>query len=134
MIGGWNSSRHQVLEMTEENRLAWMAKANLPADRSHAVCEVYDGKIWVIGGVVGERMGSSASVLTYNADADAWETAPPLPSPQCVFAAATTDGRLLLCGETALYEFKDAAWSVVDRYEERIHASHKTAGRSVLLG
>ena len=119
--------------MTEENRLAWMAKANLPADRSHAVCEVYDGKIWVIGGVVGERMGSSASVLTYNADADAWETAPPLPSPR-VFAAATTDGRLLVYGQTALYEFKDAAWSVVDRYEERIHASGGTADRSVLLG
>ena len=80
VMGGLHSNRHQVLEMTEENGLAWTVKADLPATRWGAASTVHEGKIWVIGGTIAGE--PSASVDTYDADADTWATGPPLPFPQ----------------------------------------------------
>ena len=108
VIGGFHSNKHQVLEMTEENGLAWTVKAEMPATRSGAASVVFQGKIWVMGGKVGE--GISASVITYDVEADAWATAPSLPRPVVGHTATVIDGRIHLAsrGDTFLY---DAAWS-----------------------
>ena len=45
--------------------------------------------IMVMGGKVGEEQELSASVITYDTEADAWGTAPPLPHP-CMAGRATT--------------------------------------------
>ena len=101
VMGGYFSNKLQVLEMTAESGLAWTVKAELPADRIHgAASAVHQGKIWVMGGCVGENgdpAQSSSSVITYNADADTWATGPPLPSP--FYGRATTiDGGIFFYG------------------------------------
>ena len=110
VTGGWGSNKHQVLEMTEENGLAWTVKADLPANRYAAASVVHQGKIWVMGRRVDNQ--ASASVLTYNAEADAWATAPSLPGPVVGRTATVIDGRITLATESRTF-FYDAAfmWS-----------------------
>ena len=64
MMGGWNSNRLQVLEMTEENGLSWSCKANLPANRHGAASVVHNGRIWVMGGAVNFQPSASVSILS----------------------------------------------------------------------
>ena len=112
MVGGQDSNRLQVLEMTEENGLSWSCKAELPAQRDGAASVVYDGKIWVMGGWV-DGEGATASVVIYDAQDDSWVTGPPLPSPPFRCRAVTIDDVILLQtferGETLQY--KNAAWA-----------------------
>ena len=110
VIGAMDSSAHQVLEMTEENGLAWTVKADLPANRFGAASAMHEGKIWVVGGIVGGE--SSASVLTYEPDADAWATAPSLPLPTLYGTATAIDGGIVFCADL-VYQYKNAAWSAV---------------------
>jgi N-acetylneuraminic acid mutarotase len=110
VMGGYRSNKLQVLEMTEENGLAWTVKADLPANRHGAASVVFQGKIWVMGGNIGGAM--TASVLTYDVKADAWAMAPSLPGPIGGHTATAIDGRIYLAilSLTFLY---DAAWSQV---------------------
>ena len=116
-MGGVDSNKHQVLEMTEENGFSWAEKADLPATRSNAASIVHEGQIWVMGGRVDGS--ASGSVITYDADADAWETAPPIPNPPRVGRATAIDGCILLHAPyrgdwQRVTMYKDAAWSDVE--------------------
>ena len=123
VMGGSGSCKLQVLEMTEEDGLSWTRKADLPAPRHGAASVLHEGKIWVMGGRVdGER---STTVMTYDADADAWATAPPLLYPTRICRATSIDGCILLhqspCtapfsatprgNDRCVTVYKDAAWS-----------------------
>ena len=78
VMGGWDSSNKlQVLEMTEENGLAWTMKADLPVHRHDPASIVHEGKIMLIGGCAREEHASS--VMVYDEHTDSWATAPPLP-------------------------------------------------------
>ena len=94
--------------MTEENGLTWTVKADLPANRCAAASVVHQGKIWVMGGRVDNHW--PPSVLTYNAEADAWATGPSLPGPIMHQTATVIDGRITLATESRTF-FYDAAWS-----------------------
>ena len=115
VMGGFDSNRLQVLEMTEENGLAWTVKAEMPATRRFAASFVHEGKIWVIGGFVADQL--STSVATYDPDADTWATGPPLPLRQRDGCATTyaIDGRVYLCTavESRVFRFEGAAWSEI---------------------
>ena len=90
----------------------WSRKADLrmPANRGYAASVVHDGKIYVMGGrVAGE--GASASVITYDTEADAWETAPALPEPGCDGCAATVDGHIFIVANHHRFEYRNPAWS-----------------------
>ena len=107
-MGGSRSNKHQVLEMTEENGLAWTVKADLPANRRGAASTVHEGKIVVMGGHVGGEI--SASVLTYDPDADAWATAPPLPGVPSAYGTATAiDGSVVLYAGR-VYQYRNGGW------------------------
>ena len=104
------SNKLQVLEMTEENGLSWSCKADLPAARHAAAAVVHEGKVWVMGGRVNGV--ATASVLTYDPEADAWGTAPPLPTPCSGCSATTMDGEIFLSSDCS-FQYKNAEWSEV---------------------
>ena len=139
VIGGVdrNRPRLQVLEMTEENGLSWSCKADLPAARCGAASCVHEGRIWVMGGCdgIGDMQQIlhtvTASVLIYDAEAGAWGAGPPLPSRSSFGSATTTEGAIVLFDSDRMFEYKDAAWSVVDAEEEFVYSA--ICG-SVLLG
>ena len=131
VIGGLDSNRLQVLEMTEENGLSWSCKADLPAARYLAASCVYDGKIWVMGGYAADE-GASTSVITYDAETDTWATGPPLPG-ACGGCTATingADGGILLFQSNSS-QYRNAAWSEV---AQPFGMPRATACGSVLLG
>ena len=113
VMGGGDSNKLQVLEMTEENGLSWSCKADLPAIRSGAASVAHEGKIWVMGGCVAGE-GPSASVIIYDAEADAWETAPSLPETSIDGSAFTFDGHISLFTKDRRFEYRSAAWSRVE--------------------
>ena len=137
VMGGYESNKLQVLEMTEENGLSWSCKADLPVARYGAASIVHEGKVWLMGGIVDGE--SSTTVLTYDADADTWEMAPPLPFPVAGGSATTMDGGIVLrcpsraAAEHHILQYKDARWSEM---EIQGGAPFKTAPGfgSVLLG
>ena len=136
VIGGVHSDKLQVLEMTEENGWSWSCKANLPNARDSAASVVHEGRIRVMGGSVDGRPAPAprqgritASVIDYDVEADAWHTAPPLPSACSECCATTIDGNIFLFSRVATFKHENAAWSVV----EKPIASRATC-RSVLLG
>ena len=128
--------------MTEENGFAWTVKAEMPAPRWTAASIIHERNIRVIGGTVEGQ--PSASVATYDADADTWATGPSLPSP-CVHGSATSiDGGIFLHGAanghgggTHVFKYVTEArhgprWELVDAggTEGLVH----TVCGSVLLG
>ena len=122
VMGGRDSNKLQVLEMTEENGLAWTVKADLPANRNGAASVVHDGRIWVMGGCVAGE-GPTASVLTYDAEADTWATGPSLPSPCANCRAATIDGGIHLNdARPQTFQYKNAAWSEVQEGVENMQS------------
>ena len=72
---------------------------------------------------------------TYNADADTWEMAPPLPFPVAGGAATTMDGGIVLrClsrGVQHLLQYRDARWSEI---EQEVPFKTASGFGSVLLG
>ena len=71
--------KHQVLEMTEENRLAWKVKEDLPARTSRLggmQSVVKDGKVMLIDGCA---QTWASSVMMHDERTDTWTNAPPLP-------------------------------------------------------
>ena len=135
VIGGRDSNKLQVLEMTEkhgpcymEHGWSWSCKAELPTFRHGAASVVYEGRIWVMGGEVfahyyGEHVGRirpTASVITYDDETDNWGTAPHLPFPCHACRDAATEGGniFVYVGQHLPYEggfwrFRDAMWSAV---------------------
>ena len=104
VMGGEGSNKLQVLEMTEENGLSWSCKADLPAIRVSAASVVHEGRVWVMGGYLDGEV-ESASVITNGAEADAWGTAPQLPSPCAGSSAAVMDGDIFVCHESGVYKY-----------------------------
>ena len=137
-MGGMDSNKLQVLEMTEENGWSWSCKAELPALRYGAASVVHNGRIWVMGGHEGVDEQPSESTITYDAEADTWETAPPLPYGLTYCSAATTeDGIISLFHEVGLthgcrvLQYRNAAWS---QPTELPTAATRAVCGSVLLG
>ena len=102
------SNKLQVLRC-RENGLSWSCKADLPMGRWLAASVVHKGKIYVMGGIV-DGEGISASVITYDATADAWETAPSLPEPCHLGRACMFDGHISIVTNGRRFEYTNAAW------------------------
>ena len=161
VIGGRDSNKLQVLEMTEkhgpcymEHGWSWSCKAELPALRDGAASVVHNGRIWVMGGNEGADRQPSESTITYDAEADTWETAPPLPySPMGVTfcRAARTEGGIIslyhmydpgaggsgpdpgVTHSCRVLQYRNAAWSQPTELPVPTAATAAVCG-SVLLG
>ena len=61
----------------------------------------------------GEAQEANSSVITYDAEADTWGTAPPLPSPRSGCCAATMGGAIYLWDSDGSFQYTNAEWSEV---------------------
>ena len=107
-MGGINSNKLQVLEMSEENEFTWTVKADLPAERESAASIIYEGKIWLIGGYA--NGAPTSSVLMYDIDADSWGTGPALPRAVTYAHAMTLNGEVYVVEDTNTWVYINAAW------------------------
>lgn len=123
VAGGWNADnrasaslvRHDVYDPAAA---AWRTAAPLAVARNAAGAATLDGRVWVVGGrSPGIRRGDQsplASVEAYDAAADRWNAAAPLPVARGSLAVAALGAHLYVFGG----EEADGRVSArVDRYE-----------------
>ena len=123
-MGGADSNKLQVLEMSEENEFTWTVKAELPSERSETYSTVLGAKLWLIGGRVWDGQGHSmgtATVNIYDVANDVWATGPALPGDLVDCKGATTwGGEIYVSGRTnentedVMFRYRGGAWEAVD--------------------
>jgi N-acetylneuraminic acid mutarotase len=112
---------------------AWREAAPLPTPRDHAAGFVFDGKIHVIGGRVGETDANVALHDIYDPVTDRWMSAPPMPTARSSLAYAEYRGKLFVAGgeckpERGTYEQVEAydpasnSWQVFSELPTPRHA------------
>ena len=119
VMGGEESDKVQVLEMTEENEFTWSVKAALPGGaRQLASSACFEDKLWLLGGY-DEHGAPTTSVLLYDVQSDSWATGPALPKPVgCCAAATVSDGKVhVTCFDDheheKLYCYTEEGWALV---------------------
>lgn len=75
----------------------WQEVADLPVARSHAVAEIRNGQIVLIGGTLPGNV-ASRDVTSYSPAADAWSQLPPLPAGRKTPVAAVVGGAVWVTG------------------------------------
>jgi len=93
----------------------WTQKANMPTVRSMAAASAVDGKIYVIGGVIGDIGGSGISIMEeYDPMTDTWARKAGMPTARKALSACVVSGRVYaIGGATGM----GPAYSTVEEYD-----------------
>lgn len=101
-VGGGNYAVHEVFDPDAAQPPAWTSRAPLPQAQGGLAAAVYDGKICVFGGeyfTPGGGGGVYPETWVYDAAADAWSEAAPMPTPRHgLGAVAGPDGVYVIAG------------------------------------
>ena len=112
-MGGSECDKVQVLEMSEENGFSWTIKADLPAARDGAASVAREGKVWLIGGLVGNEDGHNKDVMIFDPADDTWVAGLALPVDEHpgLYRAAVLDGEVHVTHDGAgVLRYNGAAW------------------------
>jgi N-acetylneuraminic acid mutarotase len=105
-FAGQNSGRgdikvHLVLNLDNPSA-GWQSRASIPHGRSHMGSVAFDGKIYTVGGQIGNDGGLTTQrwVDIYDPDTNSWSPGALLPAGVSHIASATfvSDGRILVMG------------------------------------
>jgi non-specific serine/threonine protein kinase len=84
---------------TDANTGPWREIGAAPTARQQVATAVLDGRIWVVGGIVGsEKAAATNRVESYDPTINAWSTATPLPRPLHHATAVAYRGELVVIG------------------------------------
>jgi N-acetylneuraminic acid mutarotase len=78
--------------------IGWTLLAPLPSARGETAAAVSQGRLYVVGGMIGLAGQASAEVSVYDPASNTWTTAPDLPAARHHAAAAALDGTLFVTG------------------------------------
>ena len=160
VMGGIHCDKLQVLEFSEEKRrvrrrgahggnpFSWTVKGNLPAKRDSAASAVFDGKIWLMGGVVyaydddGDEVqpdNGPATVVIYDVQNDTWATGPELPRGICGCDAQILAGEIHVTGENdngepMTFRYGGHGWEEVPNFNDEQGMRYGAMRQSLLLG
>lgn len=127
VIGGGLSAKEH-LNRVDSCGLAtgiWSSLAPMPTARSNASSAILDGKVIVVGGLVGPVDDDAApctAVESFDPTTNTWSRLAPLPFPRVRPAVAAVDGRLIVIGGRrddldtpviAAYDPKANRWSEI---------------------
>ena len=85
-IGGMLAAPVDFVDAYDPDKDEWTQKASLPAARAGVVTCVVNGKIYAIGGWIGEAP-ALGTVEEYNPATDTWTQKSDMPTPRSFFAA-----------------------------------------------
>jgi N-acetylneuraminic acid mutarotase len=93
----------------------WMKKADIPTARSMAAASVVDGKIYVIGGVIGGVGGSGVSTVeVYDPATDTWTKKSDMRTARKCLSTSVVNGKIYaIGGSTGI----STLFSVVEQYD-----------------
>lgn len=120
--GWWGTFKDYVFEYSEAG--GWSQKQAMPTPRNHGTAAVYDGKVYVIGGMAGPSAPSQYPldlVEVYDPQSDTWATGlAPMPAPMGYLGssgAPVSGGMIYVLGPgTTAYGYNPASdsWSSLD--------------------
>ena len=84
---------------TEVTENTWVQKASMNKARAGLGVAVVDGKIYAIGGLVGNGVATGVNEV-YNPETDTWSSRKPMPTPIIYFATAVYQGKIYCIGGT----------------------------------
>src|SRR6266496_1898387 len=83
----------------------WVTKAPMPTARSHVMTEGIEGKLYVVGGLVGCCDNALNILEVYDPVTNTWTSLAPMPTARYVGGAAAINGKLYVVGgDTAPFE------------------------------
>ena len=105
VIGGFGAGAEPVatVEAYDDTADRWQARASYPVPVHHAAAAVVAGRLFVVGGYTGGRVGWSRllSVHEYDPARDAWVARAAMPTPRGALAVAALGERLHAVGGDA---------------------------------
>lgn len=82
-------------EIFDLNTSTWASGAPMPLAVTHMGAALVDGKVWIVGGFVGDHPGEAvAAVQIYDPNTDSWSRGPDLPSARASGALVYSEGVL----------------------------------------
>ena len=92
----WNPPALDVYDPATDT---WTRKADIPTARSMAAASVVDGRIYIIGGVIGSVGGYGISTVEeYDPATDTWTTKTRMPTPRKCLSTSVVDGKVYAIG------------------------------------
>jgi N-acetylneuraminic acid mutarotase len=82
-----------TVEIYDPTSNEWTVGPSLPYELDHAPSVVYDGKIYVIGGFLKDKITTN-KMLIYDPDANEWTEGTPLPTPRASAVAEVVNGSI----------------------------------------
>lgn len=82
-----------TVEIYDPNSNEWTVGPSLPYELDHAPSVVYDGKIYVIGGFLKDKI-TTDKMLIYDPETNEWTEGTPLPSPRASAVAEVINGSI----------------------------------------
>ncbi|MGB9853463.1 MAG: Kelch repeat-containing protein [Candidatus Bathyarchaeales archaeon] len=122
--GNWEVGERitNVVEVYDPLTDTWETKSSMPTKRKGLSASVVNGKIYVIGGRVGEPTYNPLPLTeVYDPETDTWTTAAPIPVPVSYHASVVLDGKIYILGGSTktevsislnqIYDPKTDSWS-----------------------
>jgi N-acetylneuraminic acid mutarotase len=82
-----------TVEIYDPTSNEWTVGPSLPYELDHAPSVVYDGKIYVIGGFLKDKITTN-KMLIYDPDSNEWTEGTPLPTPRASAVAEVVNGSI----------------------------------------
>ena len=98
-VAGQPTTTSAASDASDAGAGAWRALNGAPTARQQVATAVVDGRIWVVGGLVGTKKAAATTrVESYDPAINAWGTATPLPRPLHHATAVAYRGELVVIG------------------------------------
>lgn len=68
----------------------WVTLAPMPTGANHVSVAAYAGKIYALGGFIGQNKDAIDHAYAYDVTSNSWTTLPPLPRPRGAASARST--------------------------------------------
>jgi N-acetylneuraminic acid mutarotase len=129
LVGGYGEQRvdrpyHHVYDQSGDR---WIAAAPLPRGANHVGVAVLNGRLYAIGGFIGQNHTPHDECFVFDTGGERWERIAALPNPCGAIACAAMDGKLHAVGGAVGDSFENRAsvnWHyaydpAADRWESR---------------
>lgn len=100
VIGGADYQKDGVIDTVEvydPEKNEWTAAAPLPIPIDHTSAVAYDGKLYLVGGFLEDKV-STDKLFIYDPNEDTWTEGSPLPSPRGALTAEVINGTIYAVG------------------------------------
>ncbi len=100
VIGGYGEGRvdrtyHHIYDPADDR---WYAASPLPRGANHVAVAALAGRVYALGGFVGQNTNPIGDAYAYDVAVDRWMPIAPLPRPRGAAGAVALDGRIHLIG------------------------------------